>query len=410
MKNRDYRLGKASGMKKVLLIGANFRNKGSIAILMSTLKSFRILIPNVDFCLGSSYRARTRDYKQIRDYRLKIFEYEFTKKDIFQNLKSIVSIVSELMNTNVVVDLSGFLFSDKGRKTGILIRGSTILMSKLFRKPVVLYSQSFGPFNSRFARIFCKICLQRANVIVARGKISHSYLYDLGIRKNVQVYSDSAFLLEPAPQKRLNEILKKENIKKRNGVLKIGVAVNIRIYERTKGKGTENHFVNVMAQLSDFLVENLNSELVFVPYEFPYKPTTRGYDDRFVARMIYEKAKNKHRIQLIENEYDPRELKALTKIFDLFIGCRFHSIVASTSMCVPTITISWSHKYLETMEPLGQAKYVCDYRDLSLNRLINLVNDALHRREEIKKELAAKLEEVKNSAFESAKLVAKMID
>lgn len=136
----------------------------------------------------------------------------------------------------------------------------------------------------------------------------------------------------------------------------------------------------------------------------------RGYDDRFVARMIYVKAKNKHRIQLVENEYDPRELKALTQIFDLFIGCRFHSMVASASMCVPTITIGWSHKYLETMEPLGQAKYVCDYRDLSLSRLIDLVNDALYRREEIKKELAAKLKEVKNSAFESAKLVAKMID
>lgn len=255
-------------MKKVLLIGANFRNKGSIAILMSTLKSFRILMPDVDFRLGSSYRARARDYEQVRDYGLKIFEYEFTKKDIFQNLKSIVSIVSELMNANVVVDLSGFLFSDKGRKTGILIRGSTILMSRLFRKSVILYSQSLGPFNSRFARLFCKACLQGANLFVVRGEISRGYLYDLGIRKNVQVCPDSAFLLEPASQKRLNEILKKENIKKRNGVLKIGVAVNIRIYERTKGAGTENHFVNIMAQLSDFLVENLNSELVFVPTSF----------------------------------------------------------------------------------------------------------------------------------------------
>ncbi len=392
-------------MKRVLLVGASFRNKGSAAMLISVVKTLKCFIPDGEFVLASGYPHL--DYKQAKRHGLEIFDYRFTTK---RALKSMLSMISRLLNTDIIIDLSGFLFSDKGRKTGILVRGLTILMCKLFRKPVILYSQSFGPFNSKFTRIFCKICLQRANVIVARGKISRSYLYGLGIRKNVKVYSDSAFLLEPASQKRLNEILKKENIEKRKGVLKIGIAVNLRIYERTKGAETENHYVNVMAQLSDFLVKNLNSELVFVPYEFPYKSAARGYDDRFIARMIYIKAKNKHRIQLIENEYDPRELKALTQIFDLFIGCRFHSIVASTSMCVPTITIGWSHKYLETMELLDQAKYVCDYKNLSLNHLTNLVNDALYRRKEIKKELEAKRKEVKNSAFENAKLVAQMID
>jgi colanic acid/amylovoran biosynthesis protein len=397
-------------MKKVLFMGANFRNKGSVAMLISTLESFKILIPDAEFCLASSFPVRERDYEKAKNYGLRIFEYRFSRKDGLRYLKSLGSMVSELMDTNVVVDLSGFFFSDKGRKTGMLIKGLTIMMCKLFRKPVVLYSQSFGPFNSKFSRVFCKLCLQRANIIVARGKISFRHLYGLGIRKNVKVRFGSAFLLEPASQKRLNEILKIENIEKRKDVLKIGIAVNIRIYERTKGTGTENHYVNIMAQLSDFLVENLNSELVFVPYEFSYKSTMKGYDDRFVGRLIYMKAKNKHRIQLIENEYGPKELKALTQIFDLFIGCRFHSIVASTSMCVPTITIGWSQKYLGMMEMLGQAKYVCDYRDLSLNRLINLVNDALYRKEEVKNELEAKMKEVKKSAFESAKLVAKMID
>jgi len=393
-------------MKKVLLVGANFRNKGSAAMLISVVKTLKRFIPDGAFVLASGYPRF--DYAQARKYGLEVFEYRFATKSA---LKSMLSMIPRLLNTDIIIDLSGFLFSDKGRKAGILSRGLTILMCKLFRKPVILFPQSFGPFNFKFTRIFCKICLQRADVVVARGKVSERYLYGLGIRKNVKVYSDSAFLLEPASQKRLNEkILKKENIEKREGALKIGIAVNLRIYERTKGAETENHYVNVMAQLSDFLIENLNSELVFVPYEFPYKSAAMRYDDRFVARMVYTKAKNRHRIKLIENEYDPQELKALTQIFDLFIGCRFHSIVAATSMCVPTIAIGWSHKYLETMELLGQAKYVCDYRDLSLNRLTNLVNDALYRRKEIKKELEAKLKEVENSAFESAKLVAKMID
>jgi colanic acid/amylovoran biosynthesis protein len=397
-------------MKKIIIISAHFRNKGSVAMLISTLKSLRNLIPDAKFCLASGYHVRVRDYEKAKSYGLRIFEYRFTKKDRTFYLKSIISMVSELINANVVVDLSGFVYSDKTRKTGIFVKGLTILLCRLFRKPVILYSQSLGPFSSKFTRILCKICLQRANIIVVRGNISKNHLYGLGIIKNVQVYPDSAFLLEPVSQKRINDILEKENIKKREGVLKIGIAVNIRIYERTKGRGTKNQYVRIMTQLSDFLVENLNAELVFVPYEFPYQSAMRGYDDRLVARMIYAKAKNKHRIQLIENEYDPRDLKALTRIFDLFIGCRFHSIVASTSMCVPTIAIGWSHKYLEMMEMLGQEKYVCDHRDLSLNQLINLVNDVLYRKNKIRKELEARLRQVKDLAIENAKLVTKMID
>jgi colanic acid/amylovoran biosynthesis protein len=397
-------------MRKVIIFSAHFRNKGSVAMLMSTLQSLRDLIPDAEFCLASSYRLRTRDYKKAKEYGLRIFEYRFTRKDRPCYLRSMLSMVSEIVNTSVVVDLSGFVYSDKTRKTGILVRGLTILLCRLFRKPVILFSQSLGPFETKFTRIVCKICLQRANIIVVRGGISKNNLYGLGITKNVQVYPDSAFLLEPASQKRIDDILEKENIKKREGVLKVGIAVNIRIYERTRGRGTENQYVSIMTQLSDFLVENSNAELVFVPYEFPYQSSMRGYDDRLVARMIYTKAKNKQRMQLIENEYDPRDLKGLTQIFDLFIGCRFHSIVASTSVCVPTIAIGWSHKYLEMMEVLGQAKYVCDYRDLSLNHLISLVNDILYRKDELRKELEARLREVKDLAIENAKLVTKIID
>lgn len=388
-------------MKKILFISASFQNKGSAAMLISTLKIFRKLIPDGEFALASSYPEFDRE--RAKKCGLRIFEYQFTVKNI---LKPLISMASELVNTNVVVDLSGFAFSDKDRRKGMLIKGLTIIICKLFRKSVILYSQSLGPFNYKFTRLLCKVCLQRANVIVVRGGISRSHLHSLGITKNVYVYADSAFLLDTVPQKRLNEMLDKENMRRRKGVRKIGIAVNTRIYERTKGLRTDNQYVTVMAQLSDFLVENLNAEIVFVPYEI----TPRGYDDRFVARIIFKNVRNKHRIHLIENEYDPRELKALTQIFDLFIGCRFHSIIASTSMCIPTIAIGWSHKYLEMMEVLGQAKYVCGHKNLSLDHLINLVIDALRRRKAIKKELEAKLKEVKNSAIENAKLVAKMAD
>lgn len=387
-------------MKKILFTGASFQNKGSAAMIISTLGTFRKSIQDVEFVLASSYPKFDRE--RAKKYGLRVFKYQFRLRSI---LNPLMAMVSELVNTSVVVDLSGLGFSDQARKKGMLIKGLTIVICTLFRKPVILYSQSLGPFNHKFTRLLCKFCLQRASVIVVRGKSSADHLYGLGLRKNIYVYADSAFLLEPAPQSRLDEILEKEKIGKKESVRRIGIAVNTRIYERTKGRGTENQYVNVIAQLSDFLVENLDFDVVFVPYEI----TPRGYDDRFVARLIRKRASNKRRLHLIENEYDPTELKALTRLFDLFIGCRFHSIVASTSMRVPTIAVGWSHKYLEIMDLLGQAEYVCSLKDLSLKNLIDLTNSALHRRKEVEKELEARVSKVKASAIENARLVAKII-
>jgi colanic acid/amylovoran biosynthesis protein len=384
---------------KILLTGAGFQNKGSAAMVISVQKAIREMLPCAEFVLASN--SPKFDAKRAKQYRLKIFNYTFTVK---RNLKPVINLLSELRNTDVVVDLSGFVFSDKIKKTGILIRALTILICKIARKPFILYSQSLGPFNRRFTRIACKICLQRAKFICVRGEVSKKYLNDLGMKNNIRIYADSAFLLEPASQKRLDEILQLEKIPKTKRK-RIGIAVNGRIYERTLGLGTDNHYVELIAKLSDFLIENMDAEIVFIPYEIKAK----GYDDRSIAKMIYKKIKAKTRVHLINNEYDPHELKALKQTLELFIGSRFHSIIASTSMAVPTIAIGWGPKYFEIMQTLGQEEYVVNHNNTSLSHLINLVNRVWDRKLVIKEELHNKMKSIKKSAIENAKLVTEVI-
>ena len=386
-------------MNKVLITGAGFHNKGSAAMVISVQKAIREILPSTEFVIASS--SPKFDAKRAKQYRLKIFNYTFRFK---RNLKPIVALLSELTNTNIVVDLSGFGFSDKIKNKGILIRALTILICKISRKPFILYSQSLGPFNRKFTRLTCKICLQSAKFIGVRGEVSKKYVNNLGIKKNVRIYADSAFLLEPAPQKRLDEILQLEKIPKTQKK-KIGIAVNGRIYERTSGVGTNNRYVELIANLADFLIENFDVEIVFIPYEI----TAKGYDDRSIAKMVYKKMKTKTKVHLINNEYDPQELKALKQTLDLFIGSRFHSIIASTSMTVPTIAIGWGPKYFEIMQTLGQEKYVADHNNTSLSHLINLVNRAWDQKLLIKEELKNKMKVIKKSAIENAKLVTDII-
>jgi len=57
----------------------------------------------------------------------------------------------------------------------------------------------------------------------------------------------------------------------------------------------------------------------------------------------------------IENiiEYEPEEIKWLISHFDFFIGSRFHSLIESISVKVPSLAIGWNEKYNEMMDWVG---------------------------------------------------------
>jgi len=387
---------------KILITGANFLGKGAASMLISTSKTLKYLMPDAEFIVASENLKF--DSIRGRKYGLRFFDSS-SRQSIILFLK-FLRILRELVKSDLIVDLSGFSFTDHFVKFGLAgIPGLNIFLGKLFRKRVVMYSQAMGPFKSRWVRLLARLFLRRADLIVARGEITKDYLREIGIEKQVYVYADSAFLLQPAPAERVDEIMLNESIQKQEGELLIGISVNARIYERCDPLESDNTYVILMAQIADYLVEKLKAKVVFIPYEI----SMRRYDDRSVAREIYKIAKSKRRIKLVENEYSTEESKALIGNFDLFIGCRFHSVVASTSVIVPTVAIAWSHKYYETMRRLGQEKYVCHYKEMSLNRLASLIEDALNKTEQIKEELKVRVEKEKQSAFESAKLVKSLL-
>jgi len=389
-------------MVKILITGANFHGKGAASMLVSTSQMLKSLMPDAEIVVSS--KNLEFDSTRGRKYGLRFFDSNLRHGIIF--FSALLRMLRELAKADLVVDLSGFSFTDHFRMFGLFGPPSfDILLSKLLGRRVAMYSQAMGPFKSRWVRLSARLFLQRANLIVVRGEITKDYLREIGIEKQVYVHADSAFLLQPASAERVDEIMFNESFSKEEDALLVGISVNARIYERCDPLGSENTYVALMAQITDYLAEKTGAKVVFIPYEI----STRGYDDKSIAREIYEIVENKRSIKLIENEYSAEEAKALIGNLDLFIGCRFHSVVASTSVLVPTIAIAWSHKYYETMKMLGQEKYVCHFREISLSHLTRLIEDMLKNREQIKKDLKARVKKAKHSALESAKLIKNLL-
>jgi colanic acid/amylovoran biosynthesis protein len=305
----------------------------------------------------------------------------------------------EYLISDIIVDLSGDSFSDsKGGRSIINIMG--ILIGIILEKPIVFFSQSIGPFN-KWTLPLSLFCLNKATMIIVRENITKEYLFKIGVTSPIYLTADCAFVLDSVSSEIVDNILLKEGIAINRRPL-IGVSANIMLDDK------ENHYALTMAKLIEYLVQNLNAQVIFIPHVISIKEGGLT-DDREMAKKIYELIENKTDVDLIKGDYSPEELKGIIKLFDLFIGGRMHANIAALSSNIPTLATSWSHKYYGIMSTLGQEKYVCDFKTMDLEELKLKVDELWANRFNVKAELQQKVEIQKKMAVYSGELVSKVI-
>lgn len=420
-------------MTKILLINTNCSwNKGSAAQVISTTETLRKLIPDSNFTLVSSIPEldsklctihnvkvvglfsekpfskylKIRKLFMLSHYLLRsILWSAFNKIRLNANALLEPKILTEYSRADMIVDLSGDTLSDKNALALFSILG--IFIGKFLGKKIAVFSQSIGPFK-KATRFLSRICLNAVDLIVIRDDITKNYLIDIGVNNpSTYLAAEIAFLLQPASNSKVREILSKEDLNpnEENCPL-IGIGTSALISRTLKSKN--NNYIALMAKISDYLVEKLNAYVLFISHVIiPSNYDSR--DDRFVAEKIYHLARNKSNIKIIKGDYSPEELKGIIGQCDLFIGARMHSNIASTSMHVPTVALSWSHKYRGIMRMLEQEKYVCDIRTTTFDKLITKINDAWSNRDQIRNKLASKTAELEGSALYSCKLIKSLM-
>ena len=407
-------------MTKILFTNTNCSwNKGSTAQVISASRILEKFIPDASFTLLSY--CPELDTKQSMKYNLKVVGY-FSKKQrkfllflyhlvialfrcvLYVTLRKIGLNINSLLNekyikeytdADIIVDLSGDSFSDS--KGGISpINSLGILIGILLKKLIVLFSQSIGPFKN-WTLALAKFCLNKVNLVIVREEITKDYLEKIGIISPIYLTTDCTFVLEPASDKSIEDILLKENIDTTKNPL-VGISANA-MFDDEKG-----NYVNQMAQLIDYIIEKLNAQVFFVPHVVSIREDGRE-DDRLVGEKIYKLMRNKQNIELIKGEYSPEELKGIIGLCDIFVGGRMHANIAAVSSYVPTMATAWSHKYYGIIRTLGQEKYVCDFKTMDFEELKSKIDDLWDSKEMIREELKYKVDYQKELAWYSGELV-----
>ena len=91
-------------------------------------------------------------------------------------------------------------------------------------------------------------------------------------------------------------------------------------------------------------------------------------NDLPLCREIYARVQHKDRVLFVDDELSSQALRYLIGRCDVFVASRFHAMVSSLAMGVPTLVIGWSHKYREVLDMFGLAEWALRHEDVGRGR------------------------------------------
>ena len=282
-------------------------------------------------------------------------------------------------------DIGGITFSGARGVGGFLINATWLILPLLLRIPVVKGAQAIGPFDRWYLRLFAPRLLRKAKVVHARGAQTEAILkqHDVECERS----ADIAFLLEP------ETIVGKEPICRDGDCLVIPSVVVARRYDRRYGHGAYRRMIAAAITR----LRALGIAVMVLPH--CYRASSNQIsNDLPLARSIVAQVDDGQVTLVNPVGRSPGELKTIVGVAAVCVTGRFHGMIASLGMGVPTIVTAWSHKYLEVMSDFGQENLVIPWQSADGEALAQMVVDVLLNRSEIRAEILARLPQVIASA------------
>ena len=297
--------------------------------------------------------------------------------------------------SDVVITIGGDTFTDDYGSPRHDFRELTFARSQ--GALTVIWAASIGPFhNKRLERKWAQQ-LRKVHLITVREPTSLHYLAGLGIKDNVRLVADPAFLLE-TDSKGTSQL----GLCKSSRIVGVGMSALISRYDSTREK-----YLRAFAAFGREVLSDRKSKLVLIPHVFEKTPS---HDDESVCKLLAERLDSRDRVTIIGAGFSASQIKHVIGQCDYFIGARTHTTIASLSSCVPTLSIAYSRK------AYGINKLIFDHTDYVLpiaeldEALLMAKFDLLRdNRDKIAHQLAQQLPKVKRMANRGGEYLAEVL-
>lgn len=291
------------------------------------------------------------------------------------------------------VDLSGESLSDYFGAGTFFKCAYNLLLGITSDRPIVLLSQSIGPFRNLYMRAAAVWIMGRAALIVLRDPLSREFVYDCN--PNLVVAPDIGILLPAAHPSQVRKILNNLRLQtKRYTVFGIGRGVFVKTTKGENANQVASNALAIFSQLADHLVERTGLPILFIPHV--RRPTE---DDLDTASYIVSMMRCQGKAMVLRGDYTAAELKGIIGKSKFTVCTRFHVALAAISQQVPVLTLYWSHKVPSIFQSFGMLSSCVDMSSASDIRSLQERCDALLERRPIL--IQSELRKLRELAFES---------
>lgn len=208
-------------------------------------------------------------------------------------------------------------------------------LARLIKKPYCLLPQTIGPFTNHIIEEKAIKSIAKANVVMARDKISYNYvLNNVHEQKNTDEYIDLAFYL---PFERVN-------FDKR--YTHVGLNVNALLwnggYTGNNELGLKDNYQQVIHKIIEFFLSVDNVKIHLIPHVVNQE---RVLENDYSVSFDLVNEYNNPNLEMSPFFFSPIEAKSYISGMDFFMGARMHSTIAAFSSGVPVVPMAYSRKF-----------------------------------------------------------------
>lgn len=279
-----------------------------------------------------------------------------------------------------------------------------LLLARAMKRPLVLFTQSLGPFPAGRRRPLMRFVLNKADLVLVRDERSRQALEALGIDSGrTKLCADAAFFLAPEDIAKTSPTFEESP---RN------IAISVRNWPHFRSRPAQEGmeaYLSAMAEFTEYLVLRHGAKVTFIS-------TCQGTpeywaDDGLVAAGIAARLPKQVAEHVVCDRGFHRTAYLLDHLRqqDFVVSTRLHFAILSLCAGTPVLPIAYEFKTSELFERLGLGALTLDIETVTAPKLIEAFEAALPAWRERHDAIWSAVNKERRSAAGAARHVAELV-
>jgi colanic acid/amylovoran biosynthesis protein len=403
--------------KNFLLVGGNFINKGAEAMLKTVQAEIFKSYPNanvyvicstlqrkvageqgfipISFTYSSPWKRKIRIL--YGNSKSKLTSMLGFKAVPFADVTPERQMREQIKTLDMAIDVSGYAYHDSRDYRQPLETIKIIKFCKEKKAKYLFMPQAWGSFDKPMVAENVRKMLNMSDGFSARDKVSQGYLANLLQKpaEDIELFPDIAFNF-PKPDLNIGKVILERAGRKNSERKLLIIGPNMRVYSRFEGAAEQNPYVQKLLNIARYAINDLQMDVALVANEIHVQKESYHSDDRFICNLLKEAINDNEHCFFIDEYFSAQEVKSIIGNGNLVVASRFHALIFALSQGIPSMAISWSHKYRELFSLFEMEKFVLEDSNMESEILINRLSELSSNQKKWQNHIQTTFESIRN--------------